>query len=208
MSCEARSRLSERSSFRDNCDLSFAWILIWSTILRISGQTSATPASRRVRQTEESRYSRIPSWCNLLTSAHTYVSHQHAYNIRVINVWLPACRSNGRACFLPPPSLPSLVPLLPIARHPFVSVEPPWLSLHRRLASLSSLVTPVASLITAPTVVWKFSRACHSYAYRARSRINRSANNVVGRIVAAAECESRLCWIPSGAHRIRALEKG
>lgn len=26
----------------------------------------------------------------LLTSAHTYVSHQHAYNIRVINVWLPA----------------------------------------------------------------------------------------------------------------------
>jgi len=41
---------------------------------------------RRVRQAEEPRYSRIPSRRNLLTSAHTYVSHQHAYNIRVINV--------------------------------------------------------------------------------------------------------------------------
>jgi len=51
------------------------------------------------------------------------------------------------------------------------------------LASLSTFATPVASLITAAAVVWKFSRARHSYAYRAGSRINRLANNVVGRIV-------------------------
>lgn len=41
---------------------------------------------------------------NLLTSAHTYVSHQHAYNIRVINVWLPL--------FAPLPSLAALLAFL------------------------------------------------------------------------------------------------
>jgi hypothetical protein len=40
-------RASERASFRDNCDLSLPWILIWSAIFRISGQTPATPETMR-----------------------------------------------------------------------------------------------------------------------------------------------------------------
>lgn len=60
-------------------------------------------AARVVLVTEPLRYSCIPSRHNLLRSAHTYVSHQHAYNIRVINVWLSAHRFVALPRAFPPP---------------------------------------------------------------------------------------------------------
>lgn len=66
-------------------------------------------------------YSCIPSRHNLLTSTHTYVSHQHAYNIRVINVWLPvrisfrwrAAHAGERACSAS--TFPSRFPSFPFS---------------------------------------------------------------------------------------------
>lgn len=65
-------------------------------VLRLSKRTATETLKSRWRNRPSRGYILSPGrrayavHTTLLTSAHTYVSHQHAYNIRVINVWLPA----------------------------------------------------------------------------------------------------------------------
>lgn len=147
------------------------------------------------------RYSCIPSRRNLLTSAHTYVSHQHAYNIRVINVWLPTYRS-----LLPPRAARFLPVLFPITLLSF-SLSRNTVLCHRwgaelpprRLSFLvvSPLCYDAAGFVNNSDSSRSkiFIRLCALFPRASRwlaLQINRTAYNVVRHIVTAVECESQL----------------